>query len=214
MKKLWLFPMIFFILILLAGGFRWGKGPLQNAGDYQVMHMKDHWTGQRWIILFGGLTEMSNHQKTEPYPLYSGEWVPYLTQKELDIRMETVLGQSAYQSKWRTLEQRIKGLEAQVAGVVPVPEGETEAARQALYEATWELDSLYAEAKQVLLTDYKAEAKKRELLATVIWGFLLVLTFGSALHYFLVEVKRWKQVNETYEIVEYVTKNHRYPLGK
>ena len=33
MKKLWLFPMIFLILILLAGHFRWAEGPLQSAGS-------------------------------------------------------------------------------------------------------------------------------------------------------------------------------------
>ncbi|HHW11465.1 MAG TPA: hypothetical protein GXX33_00475 [Firmicutes bacterium] len=221
MKKLWLFPMIFFLLILLAGYLRWEKGPLQQVGAYQVQHLKDQWTGQRWVILYGGLAEESSDPDHRPYPLYSGEWLPYFSREELDLRLEEVLNRPEYQGKRQILQQRIKDLEIEAARVAEstdkapaVTETERETVRQALYDATWELNTLYAGAKQVLLAEYRGEAKKRELLATAIWGFLLVVTFSFALHYFLAEVKRWKQVHETYEIVEYVTKNNRYPLGK
>ena len=221
MKKLWLFPMIFFLLILMAGHLRWEKGPLQHAGAYQVQHMKDQWTGQRWIILYGGLAEGSGDPDNRPYPLYSGEWIPYFTREELDLRLEEVLSRPEYHGKRQLLQQRIKDLEIQAARAAestdedpPVAEMDRDTVRQALYDATWELNTLYAGAKQVLLIEHRAEAKKHELLATIIWGFLLVVTFSFALHYFLAEVKRWKQVHETYEIVEYVTKKNRYPLGK
>ena len=65
MKKLWLFPMIFFLLILLAGHLRWEKGPLQHTDAYQVQHTKDQWTGQRWIILYGGMAEEAPSQVTD-----------------------------------------------------------------------------------------------------------------------------------------------------
>ncbi len=218
MRKLWLFPMLFFILILLAGGFRWAEGPLQSLGDYQVIHTKDRWTGQRWIILFGGSTQFSEGHAAEPYPLYSGEWMPYFTQEELDVRMEAVLNRPEHQRRYLFLQQKIKDLEAQVAGqtsdLQSDPAGGEGMVREALADATLELSSLYATAKQVLLTEYKKVAKKKELLATGVWGFLLLITFCWAFHYFLAEIKRWKQVNETYEIVEYVTKSNRYPLGK
>ncbi|NLW59815.1 MAG: hypothetical protein GX073_05655 [Firmicutes bacterium] len=221
MKKLWLFPMIFFLLILLAGQLRWEKGPLQHVDAYQIQHLKDHWTGQRWVILYGGLAETSGDPEHRPYPLYSGEWLPYFPQEELDLRLEEVLGRPEYHGKRQLLQQKIKDLEIQAARVAEnkgkdsfLAGVEPEAIHQALSEATWELDTLYTGAKKVLLAEYRAEAKKRELLATIIWGLLLVVTFSVALHYFIAEVKRWKQVHETYEIVEYVTKNNRYPLGK
>ena len=88
MRKLWLFPTLLFILILLAGGFRWAEGPLQSFGDYQVLHTKDRWTGQRWIILFGGSTRWAGDCAAGPYPLYSGERLPYLPQEELDTQLE------------------------------------------------------------------------------------------------------------------------------
>lgn len=217
MKKLWLFPMIFLFLILLAGHLRWEKGPLQHTDAYQVQHTKDQWTGQRWIILYGGMAEESADPDNRPYPLYSGEWLPHFTREELDLRLEEVLSRPEYHGKRQLLQQRIKALEMQVVRSgeeASEAETDSDAARQALYEANWELNTLYAGAKQVLLAEYRAEAKKRELIATIVWGFLLVVTFSIALHYFLAEVKRWKQVHETYEIVEYVTKNNRYPLGK
>ncbi|NLM36536.1 MAG: hypothetical protein GX202_00220 [Firmicutes bacterium] len=220
MKKLWLFPMTFFLLILLAGYLRWEKGPLQTAGAYQVQHLKDQWTGQRWVILYGGWAEESGDPDHRPYPLYSGEWLPYFSRAELDLRLEEILNRPEYQGKRQLLQERIKELETEAARAaesndgVAATEADLETVHRALYDATRELNGLSAEAKQVLLVEYRAEAKKRGLLATAIWGFILVVTFSIALHYFLAEVKRWKQVHETYEIVEYVTKNNRYPLGK
>ena len=83
------------------------------------------------------------------------------------------------------------------------------AAQEALADATWELNSLYAAARQVLLAEVKEEAGKKEWIATGVWRFLLLATFCWAFHYYPDEVKRWKQANETYEIVEYVTKHNR-----
>jgi hypothetical protein len=207
--------MIFFILILLAGGLRWAKGPLQNYGDFQVLHTKDRWTGQRWLYFFGGWSELS--PPTQPYVLYSGERVPYLPREELEMRREEVLKQPEYERKWLGLQRQISELEVKIGqepDLQSVPAGEVRTVQQALADANWELNSLYATAEQVLLAEDKEVAKKKELLATGVWGLLLVFTFFWAFHYFLAEVKRWKQVNETYEIVEYVTKNNRYPLGK
>ncbi|HEY8393145.1 MAG TPA: hypothetical protein VIL83_10525 [Capillibacterium sp.] len=219
MRKLWLFPMLLFILILLAGGFRWAEGPLQSMDDYQVLHTKDRWTGQRWVILYGGSTRLAGGSAAGPYPLYSGERLPYLPQEELDTRLEAVLSRTEYQRKYLALQQQINELEARVTGETAKgkpagQDGEERTVQEALADATWELNSLYAAARQVLLAEYKAEAKKKEWLATGIWGVLLLAIFCWAFHYYLDEVKRWKQANETYEIVEYVTKNNRYPLGK
>ncbi|HBG15808.1 MAG TPA: hypothetical protein DDW93_03430, partial [Firmicutes bacterium] len=87
-------------------------------------------------------------------------------------------------------------------------------ADQAIYEYTLELNSFYTNLKTEMLQNYKIEAKKRERIASLIWLGLLIIFFIFALHYFVMEIKRWKRVNETYEIVEYVTKNNRFTQGK
>jgi hypothetical protein len=218
MKKLWLFPMIFFILILLAGYFRWAEGPLQSTGDYQILHLKDTWTGQRWVVLFGGLVELSGTGKVEPYPLHSSTRIPYITQEELNAGTQAVLERSAYQTMWRALDRKITELEAQAKSlglrIPPLPEEEDEMISQSLAEAVRERDTMFMEAKTVYFSEYMTVAKRWELVAKILWVLLLLLTFSFAFHYFLAEVKRWKRANETYEIVEYVTKNNRYPLEK
>ena len=219
MKKLWLFPMIFLILILLAGHFRWAEGPMQSAGEYQILHSKDNWTGQRWVVLFGGLVELSEVGTAEPYPLHSRTRIPYITQEELKVEIEAVLERPAYQTKWRALDRQITELEAQAKSLsleVPAQEGrvEVDTVSKALFEAKRERDVVFTEAKTIFFAEYTAMAKRRELIAKIIWVMLLLLTFSVAFHYFLAEVKRWKRANETYEIVEYVTKNNRYPLEK
>jgi hypothetical protein len=210
--------MIFFILILLAGHFRWTEGPLQSTGDYQILHLEDTWTGQRWVVLSGGLVELPAVDAAEPYPLHSRTRFPYITQEELNAGTKAVLERSAYQTMWRALDRKITELEAQVKSlglrVPPSPEERDDTIVKALAEATRERDTMFMEAKTVFFEEYTVVAKRREVVTKILWVLLLLLTFSVAFHYFLAEVKRWKRANETYEIVEYVTKNKRYPLEK
>ena len=159
-------PHDLFLLILLAGHLRWEKGPLQHTDAYQVQHTKDQWTGQRWIILYGGMAEESADPDNRPYPLYSGEWLPHFTREELDLRLEEVLSRPEYHGKRQLLQQRIKDLEMQVVrSGEEASEAETDSdlARQALYEANWELNTLYAGAKQVLLAETARRPKNANL---------------------------------------------------
>lgn len=49
MKRLWIFPLLFFILLLSAFQFRWHDGPLHKDGDYWVLYRTDLWTGHTWF---------------------------------------------------------------------------------------------------------------------------------------------------------------------
>ncbi|HBK69876.1 MAG TPA: hypothetical protein DDZ91_14650 [Firmicutes bacterium] len=231
--------MIFFILLLLAGILRWEKGPIQNQGDFQVAHIKDYWTGQSWVLLFGGFEDFQNETNSEPYPLYSGEWIPHLRSEELREQMELILASEENQAQWRKLEENIKELEEVKSSTreghdlylelieknnfknktssteeLSAAHQAWNKADQAIYEYTLELNSFYTNLKTEMLQNYKIEAKKRERIASLIWLGLLIIFFIFALHYFVMEIKRWKRVNETYEIVEYVTKNNRFTQGK
>ncbi|HEY8345178.1 MAG TPA: hypothetical protein VIL66_08330 [Bacillota bacterium] len=49
MKRLWVFPLLFLILLLGAFQFRWYDGPLHKDGDYWVVYRTDRWTGHTWF---------------------------------------------------------------------------------------------------------------------------------------------------------------------
>jgi len=48
MKRLWLFPLLFFILLLLAFQFRWKESPLRREAEQWVVLKTDRWTGNTW----------------------------------------------------------------------------------------------------------------------------------------------------------------------
>lgn len=238
MRKLWIFPTIFFLLLLGAGIYRWEQGPIQDQGDLQLVHTKDRWTGQSWILLFGGFKE----QKADasfPYPLYSGERIPHLSVDLSKAKTEEILARPENQVKVRELEEKIR-VEERIRETnrerhdlylemleengnskrnLNMDEGLSSAylawkeAEEAIHEYTWQLNSVYTEFEKKMLEEYKQEALKRERIALIIWIILLILLFIVSLHYFWDEVKREKRVNETYEIVEYVTKRNRLNTG-
>lgn len=49
MKRLWIFPLLFFILLLSAFQLRWYEGPLHKDGDYWVLYRTDRWSGHTWF---------------------------------------------------------------------------------------------------------------------------------------------------------------------
>ncbi|NLW56419.1 MAG: hypothetical protein GX050_07385 [Firmicutes bacterium] len=238
MRKLWLFPLILFILLLLAGVWRWEKGPCQEHEDFQVLHMKDQWTGQNWFVVYGGFEDFLPAAGGRPYPMYSGEWIPHLTRVEFEEQMDLMLAQPEHQSKWQGYQTRLRELEevksSNQAGyerylALAESSSRTQAevdealflsyqawleADQKLEESTWELTTFYTELTEEMVAEYKAAAEQRKRIATYVWLGLLLVTFVFSLHYFIMEIKRWKRVNETYEIVEYVTKNNRFTTGR
>lgn len=237
MRKLWLFPLILFILLLCAGGWRWEKGPYQEQGDFQVLHTRDRWTGQRWLVVYGGFKEILPPADGWPDPQYSGDWIPHLTKAEFEERMEQLLAQPEHKSRWEGFQGRLRELEevksANLAGyerylAIMENDSKAAAAEEAVFHAyqawiqadqeheqtSWELTAFYAELREKLVAAYKTSALQRKQIATYVWFLLLLTTFIFSLHYFILEIKRWQRVNETYEIVEYVTRNNRYPTSR
>lgn len=238
MRKLWIFPLIFLLLLLGAGVFRWEQGPIQTQGDLQLVHTRDRWTGQSWITFFGGFEE-EKANASFPYPLYSGERVPHLSAEVSKEKIEEVVARPENQAKVKAIEEKIREEEriretnrerhdlylemleknSDSKRNTNMDEGLSAAylawkeAEEAIHEYTWQLNLLYTEFEKEMLEECRQDAKKREQIALIIWIVLLILLFIVAVHYFLDEVKREKRVNETYEIVEYVTKRNRVDLG-
>src|SRR5690554_4567155 len=49
MKRLWLFPLLFFILLLLAFQFRWEENTLRREAEQWLVLKTDRWTGNTWF---------------------------------------------------------------------------------------------------------------------------------------------------------------------
>lgn len=69
------------VLLIAAYAFRWEQGPTQADKDLKIIHMKDRWTGQAWVSLYG----QSNGK------LYSGEMEPIPTQQSIQERKTQIL---------------------------------------------------------------------------------------------------------------------------
>lgn len=81
MQRKWIIPLALCILLLAAWAFRWEQGPTQTADAFKIVHIKDRWTGQAWISLYG----KSNGK------LYSGEMEPVPTQQSIQVRKTQIL---------------------------------------------------------------------------------------------------------------------------
>ncbi|ADG82315.1 hypothetical protein [Thermincola potens] len=49
------FGVIFLTILIIIYPFRWEKGPTQKFGNSTIVHKKDRWTGQPWIITYGSI---------------------------------------------------------------------------------------------------------------------------------------------------------------
>ena len=84
MKRLWIFPLLFFILLLGAFQFRWHDGPLHKDGDYWVVYKTDRWTGHTWFYRAhlaegyaapgGAGKAISFHPLLKPEETTEGDW--------------------------------------------------------------------------------------------------------------------------------------------
>lgn len=88
MRRLWLFPLMILIILLLAAQFRWEKGPTQTEDGYCVVHLLDRWTGQSWYSLYGGI-EVKEGKEVTPY--YSGELIPHPDKESLAVAIDEYL---------------------------------------------------------------------------------------------------------------------------
>lgn len=67
MKRLWIIPLIFIIILSGLWFFRWEKGPTQNEKNLKIQHIRDSWTGQAWTISYGNRDGEFVSSVEEPY---------------------------------------------------------------------------------------------------------------------------------------------------
>jgi hypothetical protein len=84
MKRIWIISLVIFFLLLLAWSFRWEKGPEQSLSNLKWIHMRDRWTGQAWIALYGVADEN----------VFSGEMKPISSQTDIVNEKEKILAKS------------------------------------------------------------------------------------------------------------------------
>jgi hypothetical protein len=72
MKKLWIIPVILFLILLIILPLRWDKGPTQSfGGALKIQYITDRWTGQKWLKLYGAFPETKEHGWI---PAYTSKW--------------------------------------------------------------------------------------------------------------------------------------------
>jgi len=84
MKRIWIISLVIFFLLLLAWSFRWEKGPEQSLSNLKWIHMRDRWTGQAWIALYGVADEN----------VFSGEMKPIPSQTDIVNEKDNILVKS------------------------------------------------------------------------------------------------------------------------
>ncbi|MEW6274944.1 MAG: hypothetical protein AB1556_07515 [Bacillota bacterium] len=97
MKRAWIIPAVICLLLLAAWPLRWEKGPVQSDSKAKIIHMRDRWTGQAWVALYG----IANGE------VYSGEMRPIPSQADIAKRKEQILASPEEVQKRQELENRL-----------------------------------------------------------------------------------------------------------
>ncbi|BAF61060.1 MAG: hypothetical protein HPY89_12890 [Pelotomaculum sp.] len=97
MKRAWIIPVVICLLLLAAWPFRWEKGPVQSDSKAKIAHMRDRWTGQAWVALYG----IANGE------VYSGEMRPVPSQADIAKRKEQILASPEEVQKRQELEKKL-----------------------------------------------------------------------------------------------------------
>jgi len=67
-RRAWIIPAVICIGLLAAWPFRWEKGPVQSEGEGKIVHMRDRWTGQAWVALYGVFDGQFVSSEMRPVP--------------------------------------------------------------------------------------------------------------------------------------------------
>lgn len=81
MKRKWIIPLALCLLLLIAWFFRWERGPTQTDEKLKILHLRDRWTGQAWVALYG----------EDRYGFYSGDKFPIISTQQLEERKAQIL---------------------------------------------------------------------------------------------------------------------------
>ncbi|RPF47104.1 hypothetical protein EDD75_1377 [Thermodesulfitimonas autotrophica] len=154
MKRAWIIPAVMCLLLLAAWPFRWEKGPTQtvNNGALKIVHLRDHWTGQAWVALYG--YDAVNNR------LYSGEMVPVPSQADIAKRKEQILASPEEVKKVAELRKRL---------TLPAISGGGE-------EAEWEIQKEEERIESTARSELKCWAWRKRNIATEIWAGLVALS--------------------------------------
>lgn len=201
-NRLWVLPAVVCLGLLVAWLFRWERGPVQKqSGVYEgtvwaieIHHLRDRWTGQAWVALYG------NDPKEKKW--YSGEVRPVPSQVEVAKRKEQVLERPEQKARREALNSqiaecnRMKSLyeEAQRSYEKANRLGNAESLTPEIIQAhrRWkeidtkaellaaELADLERGAEETAISELKHLAWQKQKLATVVWGGLVVISAVAA----------------------------------
>ncbi|KUK10377.1 MAG: Uncharacterized protein XD50_1348 [Clostridia bacterium 41_269] len=87
--------------MLAAWPFRWEKGPTQTVHgsdeDLKIVHLRDRWTGQNWLVYYGWHGE----------EVYSGETYPHLNEEVIAKEASLILKSPEGRKKKQDLEAKL-----------------------------------------------------------------------------------------------------------
>ncbi|MGB9663213.1 MAG: hypothetical protein ACPL5F_14590 [Moorellaceae bacterium] len=171
----------------------------KQSGTYQgiawtaeVHHLRDRWTGQAWMVIYG-----LDPEKKE---WYSGERILVPPRAEVGKRIEQVLERSGQKARRDALISQIaecnrtKSIyeEAQRQYEVATRVGKPLSQAQIESYRIWkeanaksellaaELADLERKAEETVISELTPPARQKEKLATVVWGGLVVISAVAA----------------------------------
>ncbi|MCM1567805.1 MAG: hypothetical protein NC238_18000 [Dehalobacter sp.] len=98
MRRYWFIPLVFCFILLVVLILRWDQGPTQTVDAIKVIHIKDRWTGQTWVKLYG-----SNKGN-----FYSGEMLPVISPYKLENRKAEILASPEELQKSQHLQKQVE----------------------------------------------------------------------------------------------------------
>lgn len=109
LKRLWIVTLILCVLLMIAYPFRWEKGPTQTEAGLKIIHLRDRWTGQNWITVYGTKTKDGRTQQIgiQEQTFYSGEQFPHFSLPQINKEVDKLLTSPVGQKKKESLQSKI-----------------------------------------------------------------------------------------------------------
>lgn len=171
MKRVWIIPAVICLLLLAAWPLRWEKGPVQSDSKAKIIHMRDRWTGQSWVALYGVVDGQ----------LLSGEMRPVPPQADIAKRKEQILASPEEVQKRQELEKKLAEYEEKVKHLPPKWDDKGNwrpftKEELELIDVTEEKANLQKQAETAARSDLSYFAWQKRNIATGIWTGLVALS--------------------------------------
>ncbi|MDD2443504.1 MAG: hypothetical protein PHS52_03275 [Desulfotomaculaceae bacterium] len=105
MRWKWILPVVLCSLLLVFWFFRWEHGPTQTENNLKILHLKDRWTGQPWVSVYG----KSNGK------FYSGEMKPIPSPESIAVTKTKILNKPEISKQKQDLENEITRLKEEIS---------------------------------------------------------------------------------------------------